>query len=308
MTAPRLGAIARQTQRLAVLLSAGVSPTSAWGYLDDSEFGALCDPDEHDIALGIARGAATLGEGERQAWLGVASAWRVATTVGAPLAPALIQFASGLRGLAEAQRDAEVALAGPVASGRLVLGLPVVGIVFGTVLGFDTLRILVTTAPGLVCLAGGLLLLRLARRWTRRMVTAAQSTDLMPGLELELLAIAVSGGGSLERARAVVDDALTRANSSLRGAAKNELTRVSGNRQVEAVLALSQRAGVPAAALLRAEAEEARRDARAAAQSRAASLGVQLMIPLGVCVLPAFMLLGVAPLLISVISTTVANL
>ena len=73
------------------------------------------------------------------------------------------------------------------------------------------------------------------------------------------------------------------------------------------MLALSARAGVPAAALLRAEADEARRDARAAAQKAAAVLGVRLMIPLGVCVLPAFMALGVAPLLIAVISSTVAG-
>lgn len=301
MTAPRLGAIARQTQKLAVLLSAGVSPTSAWGYLDDSEFGAMCEPDEHDLAQALARGAATLGAVERAAWLGVAAAWRVATTVGAPLAPSLLQFAAGLRALADAQRETEVALAGPTATGRLVLALPVVGVVFGVVLGFDTVRILFTTTPGLACLAGGLALLALARRWTRRMVAAAQPTDLMPGLELELLAIAVSGGGSLDRARVVVEEALTLVTSS------SDTRPATDSVHVDAVLALSQRAGVPAAGLLRAEAEEARRDARAAAQSRAAHLAVQLMIPLGVCVLPAFMLLGVAPLLISVISTTVAN-
>ena len=289
MPAPRLSAIARVTQRLAVLLSAGVSPTSAWGYLDDADFGDLCAvaAAADDVADGIAHGAAQLDTAERDAWLGVAAAWRVATTAGAPLAPSLIQFAAGLRSLADAQREAEVALAGPIATGRLVLALPVVGIVFGTVLGFDTLRILFTTPPGLSCLIVGIGLLLLARRWTRGMVAAAQPTELMPGLQLELLAIAVSGGGSLDRARAVV------------GAPNDSAA--------EAVLALSQRAGVPAGALLRAEADEARRDARAAAQRRAAQLGVQLMIPLGVCVLPAFMLLGVAPLLISVISTTVSN-
>lgn len=289
MPAPRLSAIARVTQRLAVLLGAGVSPASAWGYLDDPDFGALCAAvaASDDLADGIANGAAPLERAERDAWLGVAAAWRVATTAGAPLAPSLIQFAAGLRSLADAQREAEVALAGPIATGRLVLALPVVGIVFGTVLGFDTLRILFTTPPGLSCLAIGIGLLLLARRWTRGMVAAAQPTELMPGLHLELLAIAVSGGGSLDRARALVGG-------------QND----SG---AEAVLALSQRAGVPAGALLRAEADEARREARADAQKRAARLGVQLMIPLGVCVLPAFMLLGVAPLLISVISTTVAN-
>ena len=289
MPAPRLSAIARVTQRLAVLLGAGVSPASAWGYLDDPDFGALCAAvaASDDLADGIAKGAARLERAERDAWLGVAAAWRVATTAGAPLAPSLIQFAAGLRSLADAQREAEVALAGPIATGRLVLALPVVGIVFGTVLGFDTLRILFTTPPGLSCLTVGIGLLLFARRWTRGMVAAAQPTELMPGLHLELLAIAVSGGGSLDRARALVGG--------------------QNDSDAEAVLALSQRAGVPAGALLRAEADEARREARADAQKRAARLGVQLMIPLGVCVLPAFMLLGVAPLLISVISTTVAN-
>ena len=66
------------------------------------------------------------------------------------------------------------------------------------------------------------------------------------------------------------------------------------------VLALSSRAGVPAAALLRSEAEEARRDARSEGERKAATLSVTLMLPLGLCILPAFMLLGVAPLLISV--------
>ena len=290
MPAPRLSAIARVTQRLAVLLGAGVSPASAWGYLDDPDFGALCATvaASDDLADGIANGAARLERAERDAWLGVAAAWRVATTAGAPLAPSLIQFAAGLRSLADAQREAEVALAGPIATGRLVLALPVVGIVFGTVLGFDTLRILFTTPPGLSCLTVGIGLLLLARRWTRGMVAAAQPTELMPGLHLELLAIAVSGGGSLDRARALVGG--------------------QNDSDAEAVLALSQRAGVPAGALLRAEADEARREARADAQKRAARLGVQLMIPLGVCVLPAFMLLGVAPLLISVITTTVAGM
>jgi tight adherence protein B len=74
---------------------------------------------------------------------------------------------------------------------------------------------------------------------------------------------------------------------------------------VEEVLELSARAGVPAAELLRAEAEERRRAARAAAQERAVTLSVRLMLPLGVCVLPAFMALGVLPLLITVVSSTV---
>ncbi len=73
------------------------------------------------------------------------------------------------------------------------------------------------------------------------------------------------------------------------------------------VLDLSRRAGVPAGELLRSEAEEARRAARSDAQVKAAALGVRLMLPLGLCILPAFMALGVIPLLITVISSTVGS-
>jgi tight adherence protein B len=296
-----LDAIARVAQRLSVLLGAGVSPASAWGYLEDPDFGELCARVAADGESALSSTADELDEPERSAWLGLAAAWRVATDMGAPLAPSLAQFAVGLRSLADAQRETEVALAGPVATGRLVLALPVVGILFGTVLGFDVLRTLFTTAPGLVCLGVGVALLLLGRHWTRRMVAAAQPTELLPGLEYELLAIAVSGGGSLDRARAAVDNALGFARPSSGSPGNEDLSNL------EAVLRLSTRAGVPAGALLRAEADEARRDARAAAQKRAAELSVQLMIPLGLCVLPAFMALGVAPLLISVIRATVAN-
>lgn len=300
MARARLDAIARVAQRLSVLLGAGVSPSSAWGYLDDTDFGELCARIAADGD--VAAAARELDEPERSAWLGLAAAWRVASEMGAPIAPSLAQFAVGLRSLADAQRETEVALAGPVATGRLVLALPVVGILFGTVLGFDVLRTLVTTLPGLACLAVGVALLLIGRRWTRRMVAAAQPTELLPGLEFELLAIAVSGGGSLDRARTAVQEALRGHELSLPAPGE------ASSRPLEAVLALSSRAGVPAGALLRAEADEARREARATAQKRAAQLGVQLMIPLGLCVLPAFMVLGVAPLLISVIHSTVANL
>ena len=302
MAQARMEAIARVAQRLSVLLGAGVSPTSAWGYIDDPDFGELCARVAAEGETALVTAAEALDEPERSAWLGLAAAWRVATDMGAPISPSLAQFAVGLRSLADAQRETEVALAGPEATGRLVLVLPVVGILFGTLLGFDVLHTLFTTVPGLACLGVGVVLLLLGRRWTRRMVAAAQPTELLPGLEFELLAIAVSGGGSLDRARASVDSAVTRANVSLKRSGKERLARV------EAVLDLSARAGVPAGALLRAEADEARREARAAAQKRAAELGVQLMIPLGLCVLPAFMALGVAPLLISVIASTVSGM
>jgi tight adherence protein B len=136
---------------------------------------------------------------ERGAWRGVAAAWRVATEAGAPLAPSLRGFAGSLRSLADAQREIAVALAAPIATARLVMVLPGVGILFGLVLGFDSLTVLFTTPPGLVCLVAGSVLMMVALAWNRRLVAAARPATLTPGLRFELMAIAVSGGAAFDR-------------------------------------------------------------------------------------------------------------
>jgi tight adherence protein B len=295
---PNLGAIASTVQRLAVLLAAGVAPAAAWEYLRDGELqtavaaacrGGASIPD----AIAAASEVHSVAR-ERVAWCGLATAWAVATDVGAPLAPTLREFSASLRDLAQAQREIAVALAAPTATARLVLALPPVGILFGVLLGFDTLGTLFTTPPGWVCLTIGSGLMFAASRWNGRLVAQAQPRDLTPGLGFDLLAIAVSGGGSLDRACATV------------AAATARFTLDDGGTDpgIAETLELSTRAGVPAAELLRSGATERRRDALALVQSRAQALSVRLMIPLGVCVLPAFLVLSVVPLLLAVLAQT----
>jgi len=300
--APRLDAAASIVQRLSVLLAAGVTPASAWEYLD-GDASPLVAPvaalarDGTPVATAVLASTESVPPGERPAWLALAAAWQVATEAGAPLAPSLRSFAASLRALADAQREISVALAAPVATARLVTALPAVGIVFGMLLGFNTVAVLVGTVPGGACLAVGVALMAAARSWNRRLVAAAQPADLAPGLRCELTAIAVSGGGALDRAVTNVERAL----------AASGIEPGDGT-GVESVLALSRRAGVPAGELLRSEAEEQRRQARAEAAARASVLGVRLMLPLGLCILPAFMVLCVAPLLIAVVTSTVSGM
>ncbi|MDQ1572322.1 MAG: tight adherence protein, partial [Actinomycetota bacterium] len=176
----------------------------------------------------------------------------------------------------------------------LVVALPPVGMLFGLVLGFNTIGTLFTTPIGWACLVIGTALLLGAALWNRKLVRSAQPRNLTPGIEFDLTAIAVAGGGALDRARASVDRAMRRFG----------IERVAEDDGVLAVLELSRRAGVPAADLLRSEADERRRVARAEVQRRAQELAIRLMLPLGVCVLPAFMILGVIPLLVTVVAST----
>jgi tight adherence protein B len=123
----------------------------------------------------------------------------------------------------------------------------------------------------------------------------------------------MSSGASVDRAVAVVTSALAEfrprepaARATPRSAPLHEDDREDA--AIRGVLALSRAAGVPAAVLLRGEADHMRRDARSSAQQAAASLATRLMLPLGLCILPAFMLVGVAPLLLSVLSSTVRGI
>ena len=287
--AAELAEVATVVHRLAVLLAAGVPPPSAWAYV------AAGSPAARGVSAGEPIEAQGGTELQRDAWRGLAAAWAVATEAGSPLAPALRDYAASLRQLSEAQRDARVALAGPVASARLVMVLPAVGILFGLALGFDTVATLVGTPLGWGCLGVGGGLMLLAWRWNARLVRAARPPRATPGLACELMAIGMAGGTSLARARALVDSALRRFG----------IEAETG--EVESVLELSRRAGVPAAELLHSEAAELRAAARASAQERAAALAVQLMLPLGLCVLPAFVALGVIPMLATVVTSTIGS-
>jgi tight adherence protein B len=312
--ADELDALASVVQRLAVLLTAGVPPTSAWGYLADA--GQDAHPSRDDAAT-VSLVAAAAQEGGQVhgaimsaldhaggdtarssgGWRGLAAAWSVATDAGAPLASTLDEFASALRDLAQTEREVQVALAGPVATAKMVMALPAIGVLFGAALGFDTVGTLFGTPIGFFCLLVGSALMCAARIWNRRLLASASRGDATPGLVLDLVAIAVSGGASTERAVRAVD----------RACEASGIPASDDRRVVDDVLGLSRRAGVPAAVLLRSEAEEARRRSRSNGARRAATLSVTLMLPLGLCILPAFMLLGVAPLMVAVISSTVAN-
>jgi pilus assembly protein TadC len=59
--------------------------------------------------------------------------------------------------------------------------------------------------------------------------------------------------------------------------------------------------GAPSSAILYAQAARLRRERFRAAEKRAASLGVKLVVPLGLCSLPAFICLGIVPVLLAMV-------
>lgn len=271
--------------RLAVLLQAGVTPAQAWRYLADSGDAAAAAV-ANQVDAGAEPSTAIASAGDE--WREIAAAWAVATTVGAPLADSLRGMASALADAGDTRDEVRVALAEPAATARLMGWMPLVAVVLGMALGFDTLRVLFTHPVGIGCLVGGVGLILVARRWTGALVRRAQPADGIPGIDAELTAIALGGGVSLDRAVGLVRDA---------GGGEHDP-------ETAGILRLSHSAGVPAAELLRAAAALARHRARTEGRMRAAALSSRLLLPLGVCTLPAFLLLGVAPMLLSVLTSS----
>lgn len=278
-------AAAAAVRTLAVLLQAGARPATAWRHLADTG-----DPVAVRVVERCAAGAGLAGaiDAEGGAWSDVAAAWEIATVVGAPLAEVLSTLAETLQDAASAADDVRIALAEPTGTARLLLWLPFAGLLLGFALGFDTIGVLTTNPFGMVCVAAGVGLVLLARLWTARMVRRAKPPEGTPGMHAELVAVALAGGVGIPRALRLVEHS---------GAAL-----VEDALGTQPVLELSRSAGVPAGTLLHATAAQQRQEARVQGRLRAARLSSALLLPLGACTLPAFLLLGVAPLMLSILA------
>ncbi|MEY9853580.1 tight adherence protein B [Leifsonia sp. EB41] len=306
-------------EALAVLLDAGISPRSAWEYVAAEATHPAVVRAATLVAAGVppsealaaaARGGRAGAATGKKAEIGpvgggdagvaaVAAAWAIAEHAGASLAPALRGAAEALRDRAGGERDIATALAGPRATARLMSWLPVVGVAMAYAIGVDVIGTLVTGPLGWIAAGSGCGLLIAGRSWTRNLVRSASRAGPVSGIQHDLTAIALAGGMSVPAARETIEQVARRIGLD---------AVVDGDASVDRVLRIAERAGAPAIELLSAEARQQRRTACAEGRRRAELLAVRLLLPLGVCVLPAFVLLGVVPVILGMVSSTFADL
>ncbi len=221
----------------------------------------------------------------------------VARITGAPLAPTLEILAEACDQLAEQSDRVTLSLAAPRMARRIILALPAVAIPLTAAMGFDVVGVLLGSPLGwgLIVVAGALTWV--GARWSTRLVEVATRMPQAPGLYARLIAVALSAGVGLTRARVVTRAALC--DSGLLFLIEAQETVAA-----EAAIEASASAGVPLVRVLRALDRLQVDQVALASNVRARQLGEKLLVPLGVCTLPAFLLLGVVPAMVSVVSST----
>jgi tight adherence protein B len=108
--------------------------------------------------------------------LGLAACWRVAVDQGRR---ARGRDSTGSKGALRAERDQRADLRAQLAGARstavMLGGLPVLGLLLGTALGADPLRVLLHSGAGLGCLLVGGLLEGVGLWWALRIVRGAEA-------------------------------------------------------------------------------------------------------------------------------------
>ncbi|MEU2199926.1 hypothetical protein [Isoptericola sp. NPDC019482] len=152
--------------QVVALLRAGAPPAAAWSRALGVPVDTTGVPDQAALApmVGGARHARS-----------VVAATVLARDVGAPLASVLDAVSGALVAEAEARAERDASLAGPRATARVLMWLPLLGAALGWVLGADPLATALDGGVGSAAVGLGLLLLAAGWAWTRRLVAAART-------------------------------------------------------------------------------------------------------------------------------------
>lgn len=251
---------------------------------------------------------------------------RMSESAGAPLATSLERAAEHAEERIDALLGRQSALAAPRATGRILSWLPLLGLGLGVLMGSDPVGVLTGSILGALTGLFGLGLAFAGRRWTAALVhraevesaasNGAEQTSNMPpvdtALVLELLAAQLRAGLAPLAALGTLAEALNsrplhtvcqrlQMGSNWGSAWSGSAAGTFG--ELRDALAPAYTGGAPSTALLLSLADAHRLNERRAAERAAGKLSVALVVPLGLCSLPAFICLGIVPILISLLPT-----
>lgn len=237
----------------------------------------------------------------------VALACRFSHGLGAPMADILDAIGDSIddaQAVAEARR---IASAGPLMSARVLAALPLIGIVSALALGASPWQFYTGATVGRICALLG------AAAWVagiascRRILARARSVDedTDPALACDLVAAGLACGAAIPRVLDALSAACAReplawtAQALRLGVSWADAWEETPKWSIPLRDALesSWTSGNAPETMLARSASWERRARLADAKTRAEELSVRLVGPLGACFLPAFLALGIAPLL-----------
>lgn len=226
--------------------------------------------------------------------------------LGLPLVQTLSDMAQRIDQRAEVERELESAFAAPRATARLMLWLPLLSLAVAQLAGLSPFQTLARNGLAQASVGAGALLLATGWFAMRHMIAKRQPNRVDEGELLDLFADTLLSGLStndcFELAAAHLDGVRASAPSVDRGRAASteaaDRNRLWQFGEARRLMDFAFANGVRLRSLLLATAAEHRAQSMAAQREAIERLSVQLMIPLGLVVLPAFVLIGVLPVAI----------
>jgi len=258
----------------------------------------------------VLRAGGARARSGRRAAAALAAACRFTHLLGAPLAGVLDVVADGIDESAAAEDARRIARSGPATSARVLTALPLVGVAAGEALGAHPLERFADGGIGTVCLVVGVVCLAAGHLTSRRMLRRVEDRGSAAGMDPAILCDLVVAGLESGASVPATLEALGRAGGL------PDLARIGR----ELVLGVPWRLawdpcpaptvlvaqslepawedGTSPVPLLRRVAAQLRARRISDARAEAEALGVRLVVPLGALLLPAFLALGVVPVLL----------
>jgi tight adherence protein B len=199
-------------------------------------------------------------------------------------------------------RQARAASAGAALSARIVAGLPLIGLLL-----LPASRAPIFDRVGVASLSVGLVLMTIGLRWIERLVPARRSEPDLGLMVAGFAAAGLRGGSSLHPTLDAIacayndSEILVQARRRVRlGQSWPASLRRAGDPGLErlaVIIERAQRTGIPAFGPLEQWAEARRSELATGFETQIGKAPVKMVVPLTLCVLPAFGLVAIVPFL-----------
>lgn len=189
---------------------------------------------------------------------------------GAPIKKVASQLASFEFDLERFRSELASANAVPIATRKLMLWLPALSLVVGQLAGFGTI-VAIFHPLGIAALVVALALIAFGIRWSGSLLAPLLVEPQHPALELMKVSLQLTSGAPLRNAN---------------------------QPEVAELVAFSKATGAPLSQLVQNEIELVTQRSLQHAMIRAKRMSIELLIPMSLTVLPAFLILTIVPMLI----------